>query len=712
MDILRLLSVFISCADTVVYIEFICFLLYKNKKSLLNKLCALAVAPFLIWSSAMIFFNAAEQARDAMLWLNVASFGWCSFPVFVLFFFLEFTGYAEISKKPLLCAACALPAVYCICQQWSGKLIYGLVRQPYGWSYKWALTPQSIFFFIYYLLVLGLCILLTVAYDRKARTNREKKTARLFVATTFVTTILASLTDIVFPMAGVTFVPPLGHALVLIWTMGFVYAINKYEIMTLTPASAAKEILNAMGEALLLLDKHKNILIVNKAASGLLGYADGGLAGKHVKLVLDPRTEKAIDLYALSQLSHPYITDAEYCAKDGESISVSLSAAIVNDKNADPAGIILTARDMREHMKMEREIRRSEARYRSLVDNALVGIGIHQYGKIIYANERFSSMLGYDPQEIIATPLFDIIHPEERSFVISRSEKRQRGMAEPSTYEIRLQRKNGSVLYGLISNVVIENDGYPATLFTVADISDTKIRLELEEANRELESFSYTVSHDLRAPLRSIGGFSKALAEDYESVLDERGRDYLKRIRTAVDLMGDLIDGLLALARLSRTEVFISNVNLSKISRDIIAELRYAEPTRKARVTIQDDVTASGDRKMLQIVMDNLLRNAWKFTSKSACAEIEFGAMSDNAGETVYFVRDNGAGFDDAYADKLFKPFQRLHSSDEFPGTGIGLATVEKIIRRHGGRIWAKGKMNEGAMFCFTLAGENQPVVL
>jgi len=197
----------------------------------------------------------------------------------------------------------------------------------------------------------------------------------------------------------------------------------------------------------------------------------------------------------------------------------------------------------------------------------------------------------------------------------------------------------------------------------------------------------------------------KALAEDYDNVLDGWGRDYLKRIQTAVNLMGDLIEGLLALARLSRTEMFVSNVNLSKISRDIIAELRYAEPTRKARVTIQDDVIASGDRKMLQIVMDNLLRNAWKFTSKSAGAEIEFGTMSENAGEMVYFVRDNGAGFDDAYADKLFKPFQRLHSSDEFPGTGIGLATVEKIIRRHGGRIWAKGKMNEGAMFCFTLPG-------
>lgn len=625
--------------------------------------------------------------------------------MFVLFFFLEFTGYDKLPKKKLLCIACTLPAIYCICQQWSGKLISGLVRQPYGWSYEWALTPQSIVFFIYYVLLIGLCILLTVAYNRKAKTNREKKTAKLFVATTFVTTILASLTDIVFPMAGVTFLPSFGHALVLIWAVGFVYAINKHEIMTLTPASAAQGILNAMEEALLLLDRHKNILIANNAVLGLLGYKEGGLAGEHVKLVLDPQTEKAIDFYALSQLSHPYITDAEYRAKGGESIPVSLSAAIVNDKNADPAGIILTARDMREHMKMEKEIKRSEARYRSLVDNALVGIGIHQYGKIIYANERLSSMLGYTQQETVAMPLSDIIHHEERSFVISRSEKRQRGMTEPSTYEIRLQRKDGSVLYGLISNVVIENDGYPATMFTVADISDTKIRLELEEANMELESFSYTVSHDLRAPLRSIEGFSKALAEDYDNVLDGRGRDYLKRIQTAVNLMGDLIEGLLALARLSRTEMFVSNVNLSKISRDIIAELRYAEPTRKARVTIQDDVIASGDRKMLQIVMDNLLRNAWKFTSKSAGAEIEFGTMSENAGEMVYFVRDNGAGFDDAYADKLFKPFQRLHSSDEFPGTGIGLATVEKIIRRHGGRIWAKGKMNEGAMFCFTLPG-------
>ena len=237
---------------------------------------------------------------------------------------------------------------------------------------------------------------------------------------------------------------------------------------------------------------------------------------------------------------------------------------------------------------------------------------------------------------------------------------------------------------------------------------------QLETANQELEAFSYSVSHDLRAPLKSIDGFSHLLARNLGDKAGEKGTHYLNRIRNGVRQMGDLIDGLLALAQLSRDTLQIIEVDLAAIARRIEQECRERDPDphRQALVQIQDLMLVTGDQRQLLVVMQNLLANAWKFTSRQARAKIEVGSQSNQDGETVYFVKDNGAGFDMAYADKLFGTFERLHSPSDFPGTGIGLATVKRVIDRHGGRIWAEGKENEGAAFYFTLsavAATSQP---
>ena len=226
---------------------------------------------------------------------------------------------------------------------------------------------------------------------------------------------------------------------------------------------------------------------------------------------------------------------------------------------------------------------------------------------------------------------------------------------------------------------------------------------QLEFANKELEAFSYSVSHDLRAPLRAVDGFSQVLLKRYADKLDDSGRDYLGRVRRASQRMGELIDDLLQLSRMTRSTLRHQEVDLSAVAQGLVEELRRAAPEREVAVRIQDGMQAYGDLGLLRVVLDNLLGNAWKFTRHTAAAQIEFDCRQIDD-ELVYCVRDNGAGFDNAYGKKLFQVFQRLHSEAEFEGTGIGLATVQRVVARHGGRVWAEGAVNAGAAFYFTLA--------
>jgi DNA-binding response OmpR family regulator len=237
-------------------------------------------------------------------------------------------------------------------------------------------------------------------------------------------------------------------------------------------------------------------------------------------------------------------------------------------------------------------------------------------------------------------------------------------------------------------------------------LAETRAALveELERKNKELEAFSYSVSHDLRSPLRSIDGFSHLLLEDYAEKLDATGQEYLRRVRAAAQRMGELIDDLLQLSRVGRAQLQRGTVDLSRLARNIVADLQQAAPDRRARVLIADGVAANGDRRLVQVALENLFGNAWKFTSAVAEAVIEFGA-TESDGMLTYFVRDNGAGFDMDHAEKLFAPFQRLHSDSQFPGTGIGLATVHRIVERHGGRVWAESAVDKGATFFWTLPG-------
>jgi len=333
----------------------------------------------------------------------------------------------------------------------------------------------------------------------------------------------------------------------------------------------------------------------------------------------------------------------------------------------------------------------------------------------MYWSDEIYRLYRVDPQEVKNADLMDVtmqlVHPDDKEFVEKNLDMALRGVKE---YDIdhRKLLPDGEVIWvHAQAELVRDADGNPESLLgTVVDITARKRAEEtvkehaaqLEAANQELEAFAYSVSHDLRAPLRGIDGFSQALLEDCADELDTQGRDYLQRVRANCQHMGQLIDDLLKLSRLTRREMRRETVDLSVLAERITTRLQQAQPERQAEFVMAQGLIAQGDRVLLMVALENLLDNAWKFTGKHPSARIEFGDTAVE-GQPAYFVRDDGVGFDMAYVDKLFQPFQRLHAVEEFPGTGIGLATVQRVIHRHGGRVWAEGAVEQGATVYFIL---------
>jgi PAS domain S-box-containing protein len=337
-------------------------------------------------------------------------------------------------------------------------------------------------------------------------------------------------------------------------------------------------------------------------------------------------------------------------------------------------------------------------------------------GQVVFMNAVAEKLTGWSLREAFGQPsgnVFHIINEKTRQKVDSPIARvLQEGTACGLANHTLLVRKDGTELPIDDSGapIIMPDEEITGVVLVFRDITARKQTEEalqkytrnLEEANRELESFSYSVSHDLRAPLRGIDGFSAALMEDYADKLDEQANDFLTRIRQSSQLMGRLIDDMLTLSRISRAEMHPDKVDLSEMVLSITEELKRSQPKRAAEFIIAPDITACGDRALVDALLRNLLENAWKYTSKCPQTRIEFGLIQDDSGP-VYFIRDNGVGFDMKYSDKLFKPFSRLHSQEEYPGTGIGLANVLRIVRRHGGRVWAESEEGKGAEFYFTL---------
>jgi PAS domain S-box-containing protein len=491
---------------------------------------------------------------------------------------------------------------------------------------------------------------------------------------------------------------------------------------------------------LLAVDDSETYLHVLSAELGTEGY-DVVLAtsGREALALLGAQSVDCI----LLDLQMPGLSGQETCLRIKESTAwrdiplVILSAcedrsAIIDGINAGADDYIVKSPDLdilkariraqlrRKHFEDETRRNREqlvrkeiEARFQQLIHSNIIGIVLGNLGgQLTDANDAFLTMVGYSRADLQAGALrwTDLAAPEwQDRLAVGVEELRERGSTTP--FEQEYVRKDGTRLPLVLGLTLMEQSD--ALVGFVLDRTEQQAAAEklrtysvaLEGANRELESFSYSIAHDLRAPLRSIDGFSQVLLDDYADRLDDEGKRYLGFVRESTQHMAHLIDDLLALSRVTRTELQRESVDLGTIARATVTRLERGDPARQVEVTISDGLRAEADPRLLGVVFENLLGNAWKFTSKRDGARIGVGTLPGDSPRT-YFVRDNGAGFDMAFAQKLFGVFQRLHSTAEFEGTGIGLAIVNRIISRHGGRIWAESEIAKGATFYFTLGDE------
>jgi PAS domain S-box-containing protein len=357
----------------------------------------------------------------------------------------------------------------------------------------------------------------------------------------------------------------------------------------------------------------------------------------------------------------------------------------------------------------------------ALIDNTSAVIYMRDLdGRYMVVNREFERLFHLRREEIVGLTDYDLF-PREMADSFRANDLQAASSGRPVQMEEVAPGEDGPRTYITVKFPLLDGAGQAYAVAGIStDITDRKraeeqvrqlnaeleqrVRdrtAELETSMRELDAFAYSVSHDLRAPLRSLHGFSQILLEDYRDTLDGDGRQYLERIQANVDRMGQLIDDLLRLSRATRTELNRTRADISALARQIMDELRSAEPGRQVEAVIADALVTNGDAHLIQLALDNLLSNAWKFTGRREHATISVGAVRRD-GEQVFFLRDNGAGFDMRYADKLFDPLQRLHSVADFEGNGIGLAIVHRIVSRHGGRIWAESEPGKGAAFFFT----------
>ncbi|MCA1718348.1 MAG: PAS domain S-box protein [Actinobacteria bacterium] len=464
------------------------------------------------------------------------------------------------------------------------------------------------------------------------------------------------------------------------------------------------------------------IVLWNPAATEIFGYSSTEALELRVDDLVPDRLKAqhraGLDRYR--ETGHgPYVDsrvllDLPAVHKTGEEIRIEMSLAPVSpidDAAASGRLALAIIRDTTERKRIEERLRESEGRFRALIQNALDIIMVTDAdGTIRYMSPSVERTLGYRPEEMLGTNTGEYVHPDdlEKGFK-ELAEALAKPGVHPVAVETRVRHKDGTWrwLEGIANNL-LEDPSVRGLVFNHRDVTERKQAerelarraAELASSNAELEQFAYSVAHDLRAPLRGISGFSQVLLEEYADGLDEKGRDYLRRVVIAGQRMGRLIDGLLELSRVTRAEIRYETVDLSGLVEGIAEELKQSDPERWVEFVIEKGLVAEGDRRLLKVALENLLSNAWKFTEKRA--RIEFGVAKDE-GAPAYFVRDNGVGFDMAYADKLFGVFQRLHGPDEFEGTGIGLAMAARIVQRHGGRMWAEGEVGRGATIYFTL---------
>ncbi len=440
----------------------------------------------------------------------------------------------------------------------------------------------------------------------------------------------------------------------------------------------------------------------NRGASEILGYSEAEAQALSLTVIFgDDEAGSSFREMLDGALRHGLWDEERWViAKDGRRLRAAISVTPLGSGRRSGFALVigdLTAREAARH---------ESSRMWELSFQLLATIRFDGYFQ--HLNPRWEELLGWTTEELLARPMSDFIHPEDVERTDVRLAQRAQGIVVSPEHEMRLRCRDGSYRSLLWNSIASLDDGllYAAAL----DVTERRRQeAAIEVANKELEAFSYSVSHDLRAPLRAIDGYTQAILEDFGEELPAQAQSDFARVRAASQRMSLLIDEMLALSRVTRRELRSGSVDLSGLADEITGELRGQAGEREVEATIERGLHVAGDPELLRLVLHNLLENAWKFTAHTEGARVSLSTVARADGRATLAVRDNGAGFDMRYADKLFLPFERLHRQDEFPGTGVGLATVARVLRRHGGAIWAEGAPGEGASFFFDLQTAQEP---
>lgn len=487
--------------------------------------------------------------------------------------------------------------------------------------------------------------------------------------------------------------------------------------------SRLRTILESEPECVKVVDRKGCLVDMNPAGLSMIeADALGPMIGQPVfGLVAEEFRDRYKRLHANALAGGSGYLEFEIVGLKGRRISVETHSVPFIDNSGSIVGVLSITRNVTARMAAEQALRESEERYRHLFEANPQPMWVYDLETlgVLAVNDAALDQYGYTREEFLAMNITDFRPAEDVPELLEVVRRERSGISHSGIW--RHIKKSGELFCADIRSHQIDWAGRSAIVVMATDVT---ARLEAEEAirslnvelerrveertvqmdaaNRELEAFCYSVSHDLRTPLRAISGFASALREDYGPKLEPEANEYLGRIVSGTERMTEVINDLLRLSRVSRAEMSPTECDLSQLARQIESEMRSDGPDRNVECLIQPGLSAQVDRGLIRVALENLLQNAWKFTAKRDSARIEFGASESEEG-TVFFVKDNGAGFDMAYSNKLFGVFERLHRAGEFPGTGIGLATVHRIVQRHGGRIWAEAEVDKGATFYFTL---------